>query len=286
MGTTTGEMPSAADAQFLQTMLCEHSMTERRAKELFTKCRQADPATRGNLDAAIARMNGSASSGLGRLQLELTWTKAEDAPCIRHLVLANTADDDIATKFGFGVHGNKADEQKLELLKHLITAIAAKDGVLDMDNTAMMGRSPNNIHGGQPWNPEVSTMNPTEVKEAIGEFLLQGWLVERDEGLGIGVRALVELSGFVEKVDGVDECVCSDTVTYGVSCEECKKKLHFSCARTMFQSRTTCPSCDTAWDLEDNLGPLVPEEALPDEDEGQVEEPAQNSRSKRARRSR
>ena len=123
--------------------------------------------------------DGSASSGLGRLQLELTWTKAEDAPCIRHLVLANTADDDIATKFGFGVHGNKADEQKLELLKHLvrkassapliimlcqITAIAAKDGVLDMDNTAMMGRSPHNIHGGQPWNPEVSTMNPTEVR--------------------------------------------------------------------------------------------------------------------------
>ena len=32
-------------------------------------------------------------------------------------------------------------------------------------------------------------------------------MVERDEGLGIGVRALVELSGFVEKVDGVDECV-------------------------------------------------------------------------------
>ena len=32
-------------------------------------------------------------------------------------------------------------------------------------------------------------------------------MVERDEGLGIGVRALVELSGFVEKVGGVDECV-------------------------------------------------------------------------------
>ena len=53
------------------------------------------------------------------------------------------------------------------------------------------------------------------MKEAIGEFILQGWLVERDEGLGIGVRALVELSGFLEKVDGVDECVaCVSTVTY------------------------------------------------------------------------
>ena len=177
-------MLSKADGLFLQAMLLEHVVNEPRAKEIYRKCvEQYPPQSYYSLEDAIIKMSaspclprppsslflmlfsdGNDAEGLGRLHLGLKWQRSEDVPCSKHLVLINLSNDEIATKFGFGTHANQLDEQKKELLKHLLTAIAKNEGVLEESEIAVLGRRPQDVHHGEQWSSELPTMSGSQVR--------------------------------------------------------------------------------------------------------------------------
>lgn len=91
-----------------------------------------------------------------------------------------------------------------------------------------------------------------QANDAIERMVMDYWLFEEKGDLSLGVRSLLELRPYLKELygDHLAECVlCSELVTRGDQCENCKVKLHENCSRRLFSGKDVrkCPSCAEPW---------------------------------------
>jgi hypothetical protein len=104
---------------------------------------------------------------------------------------------------------------------------------------------------------DVNNITLAKAETTIHTLVKDHWLAStkhNDDSISIslGVRAMLELKGWLEDVYNLTECVmCSEPVVKGQSCrnDKCEVRMHNHCAQRWFQGKNIkkCPTCTQDW---------------------------------------